>query len=95
MAAEQIHNLDEGLSEYFTFIVNGHSYECRYLTTSEYNKFIELSNTGDEPKTRAYLFGFIKKVDEKSPDFGKTYEDMGVHKYRKWREMIFKELGGV
>ena len=51
----KIHNLDEGVQEYFDFIVNGFKYRFRHLNTEESEELKELEKAGDDKKVKNFL----------------------------------------
>ena len=89
---QKMHNLDENVNEYFDFQVKGFTYRFRHMTMEEIEKMKEYEN--DEQKTRQYLFNFISKVDETSPDFIETSKLMTVPHWIAFREMIKAEFTG-
>lgn len=88
----QIHNLDESVVEYFDFIVKGHKYRFQHMTTEEMAEMKKLS--GDEEKARDYMFKFISKTDEASPDFIEVSKQMITPQWVKFFAMIKVEFNG-
>jgi len=84
-------NLDSELSEYFDFIVEGHTYRFRYPTIEEAGNLSNMAE--DEEKTMAFIFSFINKVDDASPDFKDIYPKMIIPKQQKFVQMLKSELG--
>lgn len=87
-----MHNLDAEVNEYFDFVVKGHTYRFRHLTMEEIEKMKEYE--ADEKKSREYLFKFITKQDEASPDFQEVSKQMIAPHWIKFREMIKAEFSG-
>lgn len=87
------HDLDAGIQESFEFIVKGHKYRFRQLNTEEIEKLQEVSKDKDALKTKEFLFQFITKVDEKSPEFAEVAKQMIAPQWKKFQEMIKKEMG--
>lgn len=85
------YNLDDGVNEYFEFIVKGNTYRFKYPTTEEMEGLRKIE--GDDEKATGFLLNFINKVDEKSPDFKDIQKQMTVAHWVKFREMITKEMG--
>lgn len=86
----QTHVLDKDVAEYFTFSIRGHEYRFRYLTMPELEKMKEIES--DEAKSRAYLFSFISKVNESSPDFEEVQKTMLAPHWLRFRDMIKAEF---
>lgn len=89
---QKMHNLDDGVNEYFDFTVKGHTFRFRHMTMDEIEKMKEFEN--DEKKSREYLFGFISKVDETSPEFVEVSKQMTAPHWIRFREMIKAEFSG-
>lgn len=87
----KIHNLDEGVQEYFDFIVNGFKYRFRHLNTEESEELKELEKVGDDKKVKKFLYNFISKVDEKAPNFSETAKKMIGPQWVRFRKMIEEE----
>lgn len=88
---QKMHNLDD-VSEYFDFIVKGHTYRFRQMTMEEIEKLKELEN--DEKKVTKYIFTFISKVSEDAPDFAVIAKKMLASQWRKFIEMLKTEFVG-
>lgn len=84
------YNLDENVAEYFDFVVEGHEYRFRHLTTEELDGFRKVSD--DEQKGMEYLYQFISKTHDDSPDFTETAKKMIAPKWVKFRKMILTEM---
>lgn len=91
MTDSPIHNLDEGLLEYFDFIVKGHTYRFRHPNTKEMEKMKDVK--ADEAASRAQLFQFITTVSEDAPEFSTIVDDLTVPYWKRFNEMIRKEMG--
>lgn len=87
----EIHNLDE-VQEYFEFIVGGHTYRFRFFNTEETEEMQKFVN--DDQKTKEFLFKFITKKDETSPDFSEVSKKMTVPQWIKFRKMLEVEFKG-
>ena len=85
------YNLDDGVVEYFEFIVKGHKYRFKYPTTEESAKFRGLKDSVKAGKK--IMAEFISKVDEGSPSFEEISKTMTVPYWRKFNEMIATEMG--
>lgn len=86
---DHLHNLDEGITEYFEFILKGFTYRFKYPNTEE----LEELRKAKENEGNDILFGFITKVDEKTPDFKELQKKMTVVHWKRFRQMISKEMG--
>jgi len=87
----KIHNLDEGVQEYFDFIVGGFKYRFRHLNTEESEELKELEKAGDDSKVKKFLYNFISQVDEKAPKFSETAKKMIGPQWVRFRKMIEEE----
>jgi hypothetical protein len=88
----EIHNLDESIVESFEFIVKGYKYKFRQPNTEELEELAKLGS--DEKKSQEFLFSFISKVDESSPEFPEVAKKMIAPHWVAFRKMIQSELGG-
>lgn len=90
----EIHNLDDSISEYFEFVFKGHRYKFRHLTTEEVDEMakIETSENSDK-KLREYLYTFVSKTDDSSPEFSESAKDMILPQWSKFRDMLKTEFG--
>ncbi|MFA9228759.1 MAG: hypothetical protein ACEQR7_10085 [Agathobacter rectalis] len=87
-----MYNLDD-VREYFEFKIKGHVYRFRYLTTDEIEKMQKVEST-DEAASREYMFSFISKVDETSPDFKDIQNEITSAQWKMFRNMIQTEFSG-
>jgi len=90
--ANKIHNLDEAVVEFFDFIIKGHTYRFRHMNTEEMTEMKTL--VGDEEKTKDYLFKFISKIDDSSPEFTEIAKKMLSPHWNKFAEMLKSEVNG-
>lgn len=86
----KVYNLDEGIQEYFEFIIKGNKYKFRHLNTEEMEKFRDVAE--DEEKAKTFLFDFISKENEDSPDFSEIAKQMIAPQWIKFRKMLFSEM---
>lgn len=87
--ADNVFNLDEGLVEYFEFIVCGHRYKFRYPNTEELDTLRSIGS--DEQKAKDFMFGFIDPIGD-SPTFEEVQKKMLVTQWVKFREMIDTQM---
>lgn len=86
----KIHNLDEGVVEYFEFIVKGYKFKFRQLTTEEMETLRDFKD--DEEKVKEYLYSFITRTDESSPEFSEVAKKMFPTQWNKFRSMLEAEF---
>jgi hypothetical protein len=86
-----IRNLDDSVTEYFDFIVGGHTYRFRHLTVDEITAFKNLGD--DNEKTMAYIASFVSPITQGAPEFSETLSKMIVPKLKKFMQMIKEEFG--
>jgi hypothetical protein len=86
-----MHNLDDGVQEYFEFILKGHTYRFRHLNTEEIEHLRKID--GDDKKVKEYLFQFITKVKEDAPEFPVVSQQMLTPHWIKFKKMIQAEMG--
>lgn len=91
MVENHTHNLDEGVVEYFEFIVKGHKYRFKQPNTEETKEFGTFKD--DPERALTVLSRFISKVDETSPDFEETAKQMTNPHWKRFNEMISEEMG--
>lgn len=87
--ADNAYNLDEGLVEYFEFIVCKNRYRFRYPNTEELDQLRAIGN--DEEKAKEFMFGFIDPVGESIP-FQEVQKKMLVTQWVRFREMIDEKM---
>lgn len=83
-----IHNLDEGTSEYFEFVLDGKTYKMRYPTTDEVQA---LDEEEDAAKSADMLYSFIE-VPEGMPPFKEILGSANVIRGKNFLKMIRKEF---
>lgn len=86
---QKVYNLDEGVNEYFEFSVRGHVYKFRYMTVEEIEKMQTLTNNND---IMDYVFTFISKVDEKSPEFATIAKKFTPPQLKNFKDMIVAQF---
>lgn len=91
--ANQIHNLDEGVQEYFEFILKGHKYRFAHLNTEQLEELQKISDS-DEDKQKDFFYKFITKVDDSSPDFADISKQMIAPHWIRFRKMVETEFSG-
>lgn len=84
-----MHNLDS-VSESFEFVLKGHTYKFRHLTTEEIQ---ELGKLKDEAKLTEYLYQFITPSSENAPEFSELAKNMIAPQWSMFRKMIQSEMG--
>lgn len=88
----KIHNLDESVSEYFEFVIKGHTYRFQHLNTEEVAELKKVSD--DEEKTKEYMYKFILPVSKDAPSFEEISKKMISPQWARFREMITTEFSG-
>lgn len=86
----KVYNLDEGIQEYFEFIIKGNKYKFRHLNTEEMEKFRVISE--DEEKAKTFLYDFISKESDEAPDFSEVAKKMITPQWVKFRKMLLAEM---
>jgi hypothetical protein len=86
----KIHDLDEGIVEYFDFKLFGHIYRFKQLNSDEIDMIRTFSEDGE--KIQKYLYEFITKVDPNSPDFSEVAKKMTIPHLQKFQKMIKAEF---
>lgn len=87
----QVHNLDT-VAEYFEFIVKGHNYRFRHMNTEELEGLKAIEK--DDQKSKEYLYSFITRVNETSPEFSEIAKKMITPQWVRFRKMIETEFSG-
>lgn len=95
---ETKHNLDEGISESFTFKMGGHVYTCTYPTIHEIREaFPEETDLTDSKNEQAF-FDFIANrisAEENSPSFIDAFNNILLPQRTRFIDMIVSEFGGM
>lgn len=92
MPQQKVYNLNESVAEFFEFEVNGHHYRFRHMNTEELEELQKIEK--DDKKSKEFMFSFIDKVDQSSPDFPEVAKKMIAPQWVRFREMIQTEFGG-
>lgn len=87
------YNLDDGISEYFEFILKGHTYQFKYLTTDEMQELMKVEQSDEAIKN--FFSRFITKTDPASPEFADIAGQMTIPQLVRFREMVTKEMNPV
>ncbi len=99
----KIHNLDDGVQEYFEFIVKGHTYRFKQPNTEELDDMRTATTPGDvelddkareaeEKESKEALFQFITSVGE-APEFKEISKKMTVPHWNRFNKMVAVEMG--
>jgi len=90
----ELYNLDEAVNEHFDFLVKGHTYRFRYMTTEETEKLASFSDKTKEDKKKSddYFVSFISPVSDNAPDFIEVRKSMIIPQWKKFREMVETEF---
>ena len=88
----EVYNLDESVQEYFEFKLKGHNYRFNHMNTEEVEELRKVET--DDDKSREFMFKFISKVDEKSPEFSELSKKMIAPHWVNFKKMILTEFGG-
>jgi hypothetical protein len=92
--AQLPHNLDENVTEYFEFVVLGHKYKFKHLTTEELEELTRIDkDPQNDTKLKDFLYKFISKTEDTSPEFSEVAKKMLVPHWTKFKEMIKAEFG--
>lgn len=83
------YDLDDGVNEYFEFILKGHLYHFRYPSTDEIDEIAEIKTTKQMKET---LSKFITKGQEDAPEFTEITEQLTIPHWARFRDMIIKEM---
>ena len=100
---DKIHNLDEGVEEYFQFTVKGHTYKFKQPNTEELDEIrlatIPITEDMDEKEaeakskeSRESLFKFITPEGE-APEFKEVSKKMTVPHWNRFNKMVSVEMG--
>lgn len=84
------HNLDEGVREYFSFTIMGHSYKFRQPTTAELKELDKMEKDGEEVDYEK----FITKVSKSSPSFEELSSSFFARHWRNFNKMVREEIVG-
>lgn len=87
----KIHDLDDGVIEYFDFKLFGNTYRFKHLNTEEVEVIKSFGGDGD--KIQTYLYKFITPVDKDIPEFSEVSKKMTIPHLQKFQKMIKSEFG--
>ncbi len=103
MAENKIHNLDEGVEEYFEFTVRGHNYRFKQLNMDELEEvriaslpvaedMDDKAKKAKEKESKESLFKFITPVGD-APKFEEVSKKMTVPHWNRFNKMVAIEMG--
>ena len=92
MSENKIHNLDEGVEEYFTFQILNHAYKFQHLNSDEMEKFKAFKDK-DNKEMQDFMNQFITKIDDAAPEFKEVSKKMLPPHWRKFLVMLKEEMG--
>ena len=104
---QDLHNLDDDVTEHFEFVLKGKRYKMRYPTTEEteqsrdkiktlkkkYEKDVDKSIQAVEDFYQEWMYSFISKVDEDAPDIKTALLKSNVKLVKNFSSMIESEFG--
>lgn len=85
-----VHNLDQDYAESFDFIVQGHTYRCRYVSAEEIEKIQK--SVKDDPNSVDVLKEFISPVGD-APAFEIIWKKMRIPQIKAFVAMLQEEFG--
>lgn len=94
MALNKTYNLDEDVRESFRFVLKGHEYDFKQLTTEEldaFQKFVQEKKNDSE--LREYFYQFITPVSKESPSFQDISKQMLTPHWKNFITMVKTEMG--
>lgn len=92
------YDLDDGVSESFTFKMGGHVYTCTYPTIHEIREKFNGKDEVDPRENDELFFAFISERitgDEGAPEFTGAFSNLLLSQRAKFVEMIIAEFGGM
>lgn len=87
-----VHNLNEGVLEYFEFVVNGAKYKFRQLNTLEMDQLQKVNDTKDDKKIMEFITSFVTKDTPETPEFSETYKTMTIPVLKNFFKMLATEF---
>lgn len=88
---DKLHNLDDGIVEYFDFQLFGHIYRFRHMNSEELQKMQTFGE--DHDGVQEYFYQFITKLKDDSPEFVDVSKKMTIAHLMAFQRMIKKEFG--
>ena len=92
MTGVQVHDLDNGIQEYFEFIVNKFRYRFRYPNTEEMAEIKDIKT--DENAVNKFMFTFITSVDKDAPNIEEAVKKFTLPTWTRFIKMIESEFSG-
>lgn len=87
---QKIYNLDEE-PEFFEFIIKGHTYRFRHLTSEEAEELQSIQSS-DSKLQQEFFLRFIEKTKEDQPDFIEISKKMNLKHWAAFNKMIVAEM---
>lgn len=84
-----VHNLDDGVSEAFEFVLEGHHYLMKYPTTDDMD---EIAKETDNDKVNKKLYSYITAVSKDSPKFSDLIRRVSIKKGSRFIAMLQEEI---
>lgn len=85
----ELHNLDEGISEYFQFVLGGFTYKMKYPNTKEIVNIAAEKNT---EKQMDLVYSFITSSEESAPKIKDALTQANIKVLQRFNAMIKKEF---
>lgn len=89
----KVHNISEGIKEYFQFIIKGHTYKFRYPNTEESAGFQNV-DAKDMSKFVKFISKFISPESKDAPAFTEVQKKMLIPEWTNFGNMIKAEFTG-
>lgn len=89
MSEKKIHNLDQEYAEYFEFILQGHTYRCRYPSGEEIETIQK--SIKDESSSVDVFKSLISSVDN-APDLEEVWKKMRTPQIKAFVAMLKEEF---
>lgn len=91
--ADEVKDLDAGVSEYFQFKIQGKVYRMRYPTSEEADEATAVQD--DDKKATAWLVKFIEPVDKDAPPIIDVLNKINIRQRAAFNAHVIEQFTGV
>lgn len=88
------HNLDEGIVEYFEFVLFGHSYKFKQPSTEEIDELVSVKDDPEKiDQLKEFFYKFITPASEGAESFAVVAKKMTIPHWKRFNAMVAAEVG--
>jgi hypothetical protein len=89
-----MHNLDDGLKEYFEFTTGGHTYHFSNPTVDEWKHISEVAKGEDKEAVAGEIGKLVSSVGD-APPFEEVYKKFRLSQIKNFNKMLDEEFADL